>query len=1032
MRSYFPQNTNIKKFARVQAEDLNEELLLSVHQEISFKRKIKGTIGFEKKSFKDIDLFNEFLTPSEEITITPGFKLMIITGDTGVGKSHYVRWLNAKLTKDIRSNNMHLVWVKKYDGVRDVLYKLLSDFENNSEINDLKIQISQSIDDIDSSDYGEKLRFGLNVALERYKNELDEEFKGVDNEILLSLDEKKSKKNELKKLKHHAGTDGIRTLWNDPTISSIYINDIFPRFLQRAMGGLEDEIVDNRFQEFSKKDLFEAFENKDFKVDNFAANTRNYYNYINGDNVKIKTALECMNHILNNAVSSALQIEGMQVRGQSFQDIFNKIRILLKNNQKELVFLIEDYAALTGIKESLKKMFIQGDLEKFCMIRSLVAVTEDFVYKENTLETRADTFFIDKEPDDHSNIIRRTENMLGSYLNAMRYEEDDLSNQIDKISSGSENSIDKYINPSLTLHDEELINAFGSCEKEFSLFPYNNHVIQKFVDIYFKKGDQYFFNARQVIINMIEGRLKDSYEDFINEKFPLNFHDGSGISAAYDNQIDKKSLNVDQKQKYKNIIYYWGNGKNNFSGSEKIFEAFKIPKLKIQDDRSVFEIEIETVPGNSIRSPDKPTAIFKSTKYIANLKKWFEKGLELENTTANLIRNSLVKLVNDNILWADYNVKKENLLPMQIYIENATGQKNSTEKRRIKINKNSINQLFLVSMLKIHHLEASSSDYIKFYNFIPNIINEHINYLIHDQGKEVSNITHLLIKQSKILGVYNKNKKYENIFFTIPDQIKTFEFYKENNELTSLNININDIENCFQKYNMIIEKTLKIAPKLQAELKDLIGMKQGDNRGEISAVKFVAIDKVLKEGVTFNEASNIKTLHVTEYNDYRSIILDNKKLGYFYSKYKDDVNQLIIKIKDNFNDNFTIDKLETSFFKLLELIHKNGIPGPNLANYCNALINELRNIKFKLLTQEITHQNGDEMIVEEIGKLNLVSIFLINQLFINVNNIIFQIEQELTKSQLPEVVNLKELQTVVSSNITSISLSLSQIREIEL
>ena len=70
MRSYFPQNTNIKKFARVQAEDLNEELLLSVHQEISFKRKIKGTIGFEKKSFKDIDLFNEFLV--KKYSMYPG------------------------------------------------------------------------------------------------------------------------------------------------------------------------------------------------------------------------------------------------------------------------------------------------------------------------------------------------------------------------------------------------------------------------------------------------------------------------------------------------------------------------------------------------------------------------------------------------------------------------------------------------------------------------------------------------------------------------------------------------------------------------------------------------------------------------------------------------------------------------------------------------------------------------------------------------------------------------------------------------
>jgi len=81
--------------------------------------------------------------------------------------------------------------------------------------------------------------------------------------------------------------------------------------------------------------------------------------------------------------------------GKTLGEVIGDIRRLLlaKDPHKELIILVEDFAALVGIQDTLAKILIQhGETDgrkTLATIRSAIAVTDGYLAGRDTLATRA-------------------------------------------------------------------------------------------------------------------------------------------------------------------------------------------------------------------------------------------------------------------------------------------------------------------------------------------------------------------------------------------------------------------------------------------------------------------------------------------------------------------------------------------------------------------------------------------------------------------------------------------------------------------
>lgn len=116
MIEYWPSLKNINECIRTEAEELAEYTLLAVHQPVNLLRRDKdgNNLGYAKEE----DLLNHFLETPRPIPVV---------GKAGVGKSHIIRWLDAKLRlrQEYKDKKWHIVRIPKSASLREVLTSML-------------------------------------------------------------------------------------------------------------------------------------------------------------------------------------------------------------------------------------------------------------------------------------------------------------------------------------------------------------------------------------------------------------------------------------------------------------------------------------------------------------------------------------------------------------------------------------------------------------------------------------------------------------------------------------------------------------------------------------------------------------------------------------------------------------------------------------------------------------------------------------------------------------------------------------------
>ena len=329
------------------AEHISDSLFRAVH--VDWDLQVAGPIG---KSFQEIgdsaftemtpaDFLKDFMSPERP------HALAAILGETGSGKSHLVHWMRLHLpeTKD----RMVLVVRKSGTSLRAIVREIIGKLPEDQQ--------QSFLDIFNAAGDGSMGREGrqhelLNHLAQAIREESLEQVTDETEEALLST---------------------LPDLIQDPYMRKEH-------FLRE--GGVVGEIVDHIFAESNAKDRPDQrrlFSEEDLALGgmdfvNATKLARDAIQIINIDPVEnTAIAIDIINRCLDAAVARTLSFSGDRI-----EELMSRLRMHLKEEGRELVLLVEEFARLQGIDRALLQAITSQGGDKQCRMRTAIAVTTGF------------------------------------------------------------------------------------------------------------------------------------------------------------------------------------------------------------------------------------------------------------------------------------------------------------------------------------------------------------------------------------------------------------------------------------------------------------------------------------------------------------------------------------------------------------------------------------------------------------------------------------------------------------------------------
>ena len=336
------------------AEHIPDSLFRAVHSDWSLT--ISPPVG---KSFQEITetAWTE-LTPKEFLVDflreDRPHALAAVLGETGSGKSHLVHWIRLNIRPD--EKRLVLVVPKSGTSLRAIVKMIIETLP--------KVEQQSFLDTLQSAGDGSQTR---NDQKQQLLNDLAQVIR--ENVLPPNADEVEQ---ELVKYLPHLFQDPYMRATHfleDETIISEIVDHIF------APSNARDR-PDKR-RSFVESDL--PLGGMDFA--NASKQARDAMQIIYLDPVAyLPMAIEVINRNLDRAVARTLSFSGDRV-----EELMSRLRIYLKEQGKELILLVEEFARLQGIDRALlQAITTQGDQSQ-CKMRSAIAVTTGFF--ESVAET---------------------------------------------------------------------------------------------------------------------------------------------------------------------------------------------------------------------------------------------------------------------------------------------------------------------------------------------------------------------------------------------------------------------------------------------------------------------------------------------------------------------------------------------------------------------------------------------------------------------------------------------------------------------
>ena len=667
---FWPLQSDVNHCIRTEAETTEEAVLLAVHEPGRLHRRESN--GHDEGEKEEADLLKALMTSTDD---TGSSVIVAITGPSGFGKSHLIRWLHAQLLRHPRRRDLVVVLIPKTASLRQVVERILEPLEGE-EYDKLRSALTQSIDRMSVEDAAQHLATALAIQLEQREKEWTAQIfeGGLRNDA------------SLRSNATHAAS--VRGFLRAERVLDTWFGAVLRRIVGQVIGG-SDGSGETTQRNFCAAD-FEC--PTDFSEGDLAISVHRLVIKLQGTAMLRETVAIMLNeHALDPALRQIFQFS-TSLGQKSIDSIVGDIRTQLQHQSKELVLLIEDLAAMAGIQQPLKSLLmaernstLQPDGTKkwtSSPLRSAIAVTDGFLLTNDSIFTRAKhEWVIPRASRDQATTIERLVNMTGRYLNAARWGRDALVDQLTQTNVQDDLSLGHWVADFSTapphLATPEL-EAFGRASNGFSLFPFNRLAIEslarRFVKVAGTSGEVIEFNPRRFINAVLRATLLMRNE-FEAGRFPPPDWTGAIPLPAVRQAISRLVIPEETRQRLYPAVVYWGGNPgsldNETTTAAAVFTAFGLP------DPFTRGIEPSNRPSTEPASPPvggQPGTIAKvapkedpAARYVDVISAW-TKGTTLPQETAKFIRNLIAAELTAHINFGLLRIAPAEVDPSWIFL----------------------------------------------------------------------------------------------------------------------------------------------------------------------------------------------------------------------------------------------------------------------------------------------------------------------------------------------------------------------------
>ena len=647
LEKYWPEADQVNACIKNEAETADVSVLLAVHQPSQLTTRNAGT-NIETPASEQ-QLLDAFLSDDAP----GGYLLFPITGPSGIGKSHIIRWLDAQLQRSPKRERLHIIRIPKSASLRKVVELILAPLAGDPRFEKSRADLTRAVAKVDK-------RKAVVLFRAQIENALASRAEAMQIEAREHID----RAAELRPLIGHALS--LPKLFGDAALKDHFDKTVLARVVARALQGREDGAEGDETQsQFFADDLLLPDE---IDLNNAALLVKTYYQtqLAVSDARRRQAAVDLLNSIVDTAIGNVFQLE-QSTGGITLQEIILGVREILLKDDMDLVLLVEDFAALSGIQDVLLKVCVQEgayDGKKVrATMRTALALTDGYLASRDTILTRAQrVWVIGNRQQSDDEIKTAVVDLVGAYLNAARWGEDGLRKRFDRRGAGEDLTdwLPAWHDEEQTDEEGEALNAFGYSARGHALFPFNRLAIEQLVQRHLSEAGKLAFNPRRVI-NEILRRPLLMRGSFVSGAFPpADFH-GLRPNLYLAGLVREASQPEAVKRRLNSALAIWaGNAADQSELAHvppAIFTTFSLPTPAdlanvafVPDKRPAIP---PTPPDGGEEESPAPPPVSQDPRVAAWSKKLdaWAGGVELVQVDARELRAALAAMLKGAINW---------------------------------------------------------------------------------------------------------------------------------------------------------------------------------------------------------------------------------------------------------------------------------------------------------------------------------------------------------------------------------------------
>ncbi|MEH2026837.1 protein DpdH [Nostoc sp.] len=615
----------IRQVMNVEATQTANHLFLATHHPIAMYRQ-DSIKALSQNEYDEAQFLHDFLAEKD-------FAFVPVLGETGTGKSHLIRWLQA----NIKSTDRRKVLLIPRIGtnLKDIIEKILNIAEFEADkLDEYRKRLNQSSRTF--TDRAAREQLLNNLAFQVGINGQHTRAKLADEETQQYL------------------IENLAALLYDDFFREHLLRDgeIIHRLVIHTLG-YQYTIEDiNERREFSIEDLPLNFQD----IGKAGYKAKEFYRSLVGDPEYIqKPTVTWLNDHLDEAITQVLNFGR-----EDLQQLMREVRETLAEKNIELVLLIEDFAKLQGIDREVLEAVLarpqQAENKPLCAMRTALACTTG--YFKNLIDTvqQRVTFSVNLNIDTVGEKSLITQDdiqvFVARYLNAVRLKEQDIENW-----ANSQNRDEIESACSECEHSHACHTGFGHVQG-MGLYPFNSKALEQM----FSRVNPDEFNPRILIRDVLKYTLDNSIDDIENGRFPsvtLGKHFGNmRLSAEVRLNIQAKDAqNIKRREVFLDL---WDDSNELCNLSPEVHTAFNLPLLDVKTKPRQIQ-QVTPQPRQVTPSVVDPSGEYKIDTLVQEIPETLTKKLEildswnnqeiLPDAIAKDIREFLFPAIIEKIEW---------------------------------------------------------------------------------------------------------------------------------------------------------------------------------------------------------------------------------------------------------------------------------------------------------------------------------------------------------------------------------------------